>query len=160
MTSDLLTLAQADAAPAGGAEIFQVVVATGGALLLTAVLLVVGLGHRSGRIGLLRWADEISRRVGSGLPGWAGLPALLALVTLLPALFGLAWDESLHIDDGRDPGPLANPSHYLLLGGLFGIFTAGWIACVMPAPGERPSPAAVRLGPDWYAPIGGVLVLA
>jgi hypothetical protein len=160
MNPSFLPLAQAESAPAGGAEIFQVVVATGGALLLTAGLLVVGLGHRSGRIGLLNWADRMSRRLGGDLPGWAGLPAAIALVTLLPALFGLSWDESLHIDDGRDPGPLANPSHYLLLGGLFGIFTAGWIAVVMPARGERPSPAAVRIGPDWYAPVGGVMLLA
>ena len=154
----LLFLAKADA-PAGGAELFQVVVATGGALVMTAVLLVLGLGHRAGRVPLLRWADEVSRKVGGNLPGWAGLPSALALVTLLPALFGLAWDEALHIDNGRDPGPLANPSHYLLLGGLFGIFSAGWLACVMPAPGERPSPAAVRITGDWHAPLGGVLVL-
>jgi hypothetical protein len=160
MTTALLTLAQAEPAPAGGAELFQVVVATGGALVLTAALLVVGLGHRSGRIGLLRWADSLSRRLGDDLPGWAGVPAAIALVTLLPALFGLTWDEALHIDDGRDPGPLANPSHYLLLGGLFGIFTAGWIAVVMPEPGERPSPAAVRIAPGWYAPVGGVMLLA
>ncbi len=145
--------------PAAGAEIFQVVLATGGALVLTAVLLYIGLGHRSGRVGLLGWADRVTRRVGGNLPGWAGVPAFIALVTLLPALFGLAWDESLHINDGRDAGPLANPSHYLLLGGLFGIFAAGWLACVMPKPGERPSPAAVRITGDWYAPIGGVLVL-
>ncbi len=160
MNPSFLPLAQAESAPAGGAELLQVVVATGGALMLTAGLLVVGLGHRSGRIGVLNWADRISRRLGGDLPGWAGLPAAIALVTLLPALFGLSWDESLHIDDGRDPGPLANPSHYLLLGGLFGIFTAGWIAVVMPARGERPSPAAVRIGPDWYAPVGGVMLLA
>lgn len=155
-----LVLAQAGDAPAAGAELAQVVIATGGALVLTAALLVIGLGHRSGRIGLLRWADMLSRRLGGELPGWAGVPAAMAVVTLLPALFGLAWDEALHIDDGRDPGPLANPSHYLLLGGLFGIFSAGWLACVMPAPGERPSPAAVRITGDWHAPIGGVLVLA
>jgi len=160
MHAGLLILAQAESAPAGGAELLQVALATGGAIVLTAVLLVVGLGHRSGRIGLLRWADGLSRRLGGDLPGWAGLPAALALVTLLPALFGLSWDESLHIDDGRDPGPLANPSHYLLLGGLFGIFTAGWIAVAMPAPGERPSPTAVRIGPGWYAPVGGVMLLA
>ena len=30
------------------------------------------------------------------------------------------WDISLHIDNGRDPGPLANPAHYLILVGLYG----------------------------------------
>ena len=71
MLDTTLTLAQAESAPAGGAELVQVVIATGGALILTVALLVIGLGHRSGRIGLLRWADELSRRVGGNLPGWA-----------------------------------------------------------------------------------------
>jgi hypothetical protein len=145
--------------PAAGAEIGQVVIATAGALVMTAILVWLGTAYRSGRGGLLEWVDRTSRSIG-GLPGWAGAPALLALLTLVPALFGLAWDESLHIDDGRDPGPLANPSHYLLLGGLFGIFTAGWIAVVATPPGKRPSPSAIRITGSWYAPVGGVLTLS
>ena len=151
-------LAVANDPPAAGAELGQVVIATGGALVMTAILVWIGTAYRSGRGGLLAWVDRTSRSIG-GLPGWAGAPALLALVTLVPALFGLAWDESLHIDDGRDPGPLANPSHYLLLGGLFGIFTAGWIAVVATTPGKRPSPSAIRITDTWYAPVGGVLTL-
>ena len=46
------------------------------------------------------------------------------------------WDISLHIDDGRDPGPLANPAHYLILVGLFGVFAAGVLAMGMPR--EKP----------------------
>ena len=42
------------------------------------------------------------------------------------------WDISLHIDDGRDAGPLANPAHYLILFGLYGIFAAGFLAIVLP----------------------------
>ena len=152
-------LAVASDPPAAGAELGQVVIATGGALVMTAILVWLGTAYRSGRGGLLEWVDRTSRSIG-GLPGWAGAPALLALLTLVPALFGLAWDESLHIDDGRDPGPLANPSHYLLLGGLFGIFTAGWIAVVATPPGKRPSPSAIRITDSWYAPVGGVLTLA
>ena len=68
------------------------------------------------------------------------------------------WDISLHIDNGRDAGPLANPAHYFILGGLFGIFTAGFLAMVLPR--ERPSAVAVRLGRDWWAPLGGVLICA
>ena len=68
------------------------------------------------------------------------------------------WDISLHIDNGRDPGPLANPAHYFILAGLFGIFTAGFIAIVLPR--ERPSEVAIRLGRDWWAPLGGVLICA
>ena len=144
--------------PAAGAELAQVAIATGGALVMTVILVWIGTAYRSGRGGLLEWVDRTSRSLG-GLPGWAGAPALLALVTLVPALFGLAWDESLHIDDGRDPGPLANPSHYLLLGGLFGIFAAGWIATVATPRGRPPSPSAVRITDTWYAPVGGLLTL-
>jgi hypothetical protein len=118
---------------------------------------VLGSGHRSGRIGVLaRAAGHIERQ--SGLPGWVALPALIATASLITAVFGMYWDISLHIDNGRDPGPLANPAHYFILLGLFGIFTAGFIAIVLPT--ERPSGSAVRLTGDWHAPLGGVLICA
>ena len=68
------------------------------------------------------------------------------------------WDISLHIDDGRDAGPLANPAHYLILVGLYGIFAAGFLAIVLPE--GRPSRAAVRISGDWYAPLGGIAMMA
>lgn len=126
------------------------------AIVLTSSLLVLGLGHRAGRIGVLRRVGGLAERA-LGLPAWAALPLAIATPTLLMALFGLTWDESLHLDDGRDPGPLANPSHYFLLVGLFGIFVAGWLSLVLPERGMRPGPAAVRLAPGWYVPVGGVL---
>jgi hypothetical protein len=70
------------------------------------------------------------------------------------------WDISLHIDQGRDPGPLANPAHYFILAGLFGIFVAGFLAIVLPEPGEKPTRSSVRIAPDWYAPVGGVVLMA
>ena len=143
--------------PAGGAAVGQIVIATTGASLLTAALLVLGMGHRSGRITLLgRWAAMFERV--SGMPGWVALPSGLATLSLVTAVFGMYWDIALHIDVGRDEGPLANPAHYFILLGLFGIFSAGFFAMVLPK--ERPSATAVRLGPDWYAPLGGVLVCA
>ena len=48
------------------------------------------------------------------------------------------WDISLHIGVGRDEGPLANPAHYFILIGLFGIFAAGFFAMVLPK--EKPEP--------------------
>ena len=68
------------------------------------------------------------------------------------------WDISIHIDQGRDPGPLANPAHYFILAGLFGIFSAGFFAMVLPK--ERPSGVAIRIGRDWWAPLGGVMICA
>src|SRR3954452_17367107 len=91
----------------------------------------------------------------SGLPGWAALPAGLAGGSLLVALLGMYWDISLHIDQGRDPGPLANPAHYLILVGLYGVFAAGCLPLALPE--EKPGPAAIRITRDWYVPVGGVL---
>ncbi|MDQ2676476.1 MAG: hypothetical protein M3Y34_06675, partial [Actinomycetota bacterium] len=152
-------LAQAteEAPPAGGAAIGQVVIATAGALILTAALLYFGLGHRSGKVPWLGRLAGFSERV-SGLPGWAALPSAIAAGSLLLAFLGFLWDVSIHIDTGRDEGPLANPSHYLILGGLFGIFTAGFVACVLPL--EKPSRSAVRVVGDWHAPLGGVVMTA
>ncbi|MGH2954231.1 MAG: hypothetical protein ACRDK9_09455 [Solirubrobacterales bacterium] len=146
-----------DTSPAGGAEIVEVVIATGGALIATAALLVLGWAHRTGRTDLLRRVAELIGR-GAGLAPWAALPAILATGSLLTALLGMYWDISLHIDDGRDAGPLANPAHYLILFGLFGIFAAGFLAIVLPE--ERPSRGAVRIAGDWYAPLGGIAMLA
>jgi hypothetical protein len=152
-----LALAADPAPPAGGAAIDQVVIATVGAMVVTTGVLLLGIGHRTGRIGLLSWGAGISERL-SGLPGWAALPAALITVSLVTALFGMLWDISLHIDDGRDEGPLANPAHYFILIGLFGIFASGFIAMVLPK--GRPSASAIRIAGDWYAPLGGVLIAA
>src|SRR4051812_17823708 len=152
-----LLAAASSSPPAGGAAVGQVVGVSLAAMVLTSVLLLVGMGHRNGRVPLLGKLADFSGRV-SGLPGWAALPAALAGGSLLCAAFGLYWDVSLHIDDGRDPGPLANPSHYFILAGLFGIFSAGWLAIVLPE--GKPSPAAVKITRDWHAPIGGILLMA
>src|SRR5919106_1660303 len=132
-----------DTPPAGGAEIVEVVIATEGALLATAALLLLGWAHRTGRTDLLRRVAEAMGR-GAGLAPWAALPALLAAGSLLVALLGMYWDISLHIDDGRDAGPLANPAHYLILFGLFGVFAAGVIGMALPRD-EKPGPKPVKL---------------
>jgi hypothetical protein len=151
----LFLLAQADP-PAGGAAIGQVVLAT---VLVTAILgglAVLVRRHRAGRETSLGRAAALSGRV-AGLPGWAALPSAISAVSLILALFGMYWDISLHIDQGRDEGPLANLAHYPILFGLIGVFVAGWLAIALPREG-RPGPAPIRLGPGWYAPVGGVLI--
>src|SRR3712207_8752044 len=82
----------------------------------------------------------------------------MATASLITAVFGMYWDIALPIAVGRDEGPLANPAHYFILAGLFGIFTAGFVAMVLPK--EKPSAASIRLGKDWHAPLGGVLICA
>jgi len=143
--------------PAGGAPVGDVVLATGGAIVLSVLLLAVGLAHRGGRFRVLeRAGDWCERRW--GLPGWSSLPGAISLVSLLVALVGMYWDISLHIDQGRDPGPLANPAHYLILAGLFGVFAAGFLSIVLPR--ERPGASAVTIDRSWAAPVGGVLLFA
>src|SRR3954465_10049273 len=143
--------------PAGGAAIGQVILATSIAAIATAGLLWLVTTYRQRRGTVLERVADFSERV-SGLPSWAALPAGVAGVTLLVALLGMYWDISLHIDNGRDPGPLANPAHYLILFGLYGIFASGVLAMALPK--ERPGKAAIRIREDWYAPVGGVLIAA
>jgi len=154
--AQLAATAQA-APPAGGAALDQIVIATVAASLVSAALVYAGFSHRSGRFDGLRrlaaWAERIS-----GYPGWVAVPAAIATTSLLTAVFGMYWDIALHIGVGRDEGPLANPAHYFILAGLFGIFAAGFIAMVLPE--GRPSSTAIRLGPEWHAPLGGVLICA
>jgi hypothetical protein len=157
MNFDFATILAAAAPPAGGAEIAQIVIATTAATIVTCALLYLGLGHRSGRVKVLQRLADHSERV-SGFPGWVAFPSAVATVSLLTAVFGMYWDISVHIDNGRDAGPLANPAHYFILAGLFGIFSAGFFAMVLPR--ERPSTVAIRLGRDWWAPLGGVLICA
>src|SRR4051794_34806240 len=149
-------LAAADTRPAGGAAIGEVIIASIIGLGLTALVLGLVWLHRSGRSQILTKAGT---RLGkaTGVPPWVALPTVLTTASLLCALFGMLWDISLHIDVGRDPGPLANPAHYFILFGLFGVFAGGIFACAMPM-GEKPGPAAVRFIKGWDVPVGGVLL--
>ncbi len=146
-----------EAPPAGGAALDQVIIATTGGVLVTLVVLALCAGHRSGRIGLLALGDRISTRW-AGMPGWAGVPSGLAVTVLPTTLFGLQWDESLHIAQGRDEGPLANPSHYFLLAGIFAAFAAGVIGIAMAD--ERVPRSGIRIADGWRAPLGAVLTAA
>ena len=142
---------------AGGAAIGQVVIAT---VMVSGILGAIAYflwQHRSGRSNFLaRIADRLGETL--GLPHWVALPSIVLVISLLSAVFGVYWDVSIHIDQGRDDGPLANLAHYPILFGLIGCLAAGWLAIALPRPGERPGPAAVKLADDWYAPVGGVVV--
>ena len=144
--------------PAGGADIGEVVLATALGLGLTVVLLALVWAHRTRRTTVLTRAGD---RIGSsgGVPAWVALPTVLTTLSLLTALLGMLWDIALHIGDGRDEGPLANPAHFLILFGLFGVFAGGVLACSMPLD-EKPGPASVRFVKGWHVPVGGILLTA
>ena len=145
---------------AGGASAEDLGVAGGIAGFAIIVLLLGGLGHRSGLIPTLTWFEGFSERV-SGQPAWASLPCGLAIISLISAVFGLYWDVSMHIDDGRDTSVWGNPGHFFILGGLYGIFAAGFFAICLGREerADRPGPTAIRISKDWYAPLGGVLMM-
>ena len=151
-------LLAAETRPAGGAALGEVVLATGIGLGLTALLLGLVFVHRTRRSTAL---TRIGTRLGSatGAPAWVALPTILATLSLLTALLGMLWDIALHIGVGRDEGPLANPAHFLILFGLFGVFAAGVLACAMPLD-EKPGPAAVPFLRGWDVPVGGILITA
>jgi hypothetical protein len=144
------------AAPAGGAAIGQVIGATAGAIVASAVLIWIIWAHRAGRIGWLGRFAGLTERA-TGLPGWASLPATVLGTALLIAVFGMYWDISIHLDKGRDPGPLANPAHYFILVGLFGVLVCGALSVALAR--RRPSEVAIELSHSWWAPLGAVLVL-
>jgi hypothetical protein len=143
--------------PAGGAAAAEAIGATVGALVVTTLIALVIAGHRSGRI---RFLDRLARffERQTGLPGWAALPSTVLAISLLTAVLGMYWDISLHIDNGRDDGPLANPAHYLILVGLYGVLVAGVLSMALAR--ERPSASAVHLGAGLWAPAGGLMIAA
>ncbi|MGW0181425.1 hypothetical protein [Nocardia sp. NPDC003345] len=140
----------------GGAAWDQVAIMSGSAGVIALVLLWIGYLHRTRRI---TWLQRLADRLGRifNRPGWVALPLAMFLATILTALLGFIWDVSLHIGNGRDEGPLANPAHYFILAGLFFLFTAGMSAIVLPLD-EKPGAAAVRITRTWYAPVGGILL--
>src|SRR5919107_4268166 len=144
--------------PAGGAAIGEAIGATAAAGVATALIAILIAGHRSGRIDWLARGARASERL-TGLPGWAALPLMLLNVSLLTAVLGMYWDISLHIDNGRDPGPLANPAPYLILIGLYGVLVAGVLSMAL-AGTEKPSRTAIHIGGGWWAPVGGLMMAA
>lgn len=161
MTLDpLIILARADAADpsAGGGPVEQLIFATVVAVLLFGGITWLALGYRRGKSQWLTKAGEFASRR-TGLPGWAAFPLGVLAFSLVLAVLGLYWDIGIHIQNGRDKGPLSSMAHYPIMFGLFGALSAGILAMVMPKPGTKPSPWAVRVAEGWYAPVGGVLLV-
>ena len=142
--------------PAGGAALHEILWASGVAAVIFVALGLFGAAHRAGRTTMLTKTGAFAARV-SGLPAWSALPAAVAGGALLLAVFGFYWDVASHIDDGRDPGPFANPSHYFIIFGLLGIAVAGYLGALLG--GDRQSPTAVRVREGWSVPLGSVLLM-
>jgi hypothetical protein len=151
-----LTSLIAAAKPAGGAPVQDLIPAALVGAVLTALVLAIGLGHRTGRVRVIGKAATLAEKV-IPVPGWAALPVLVTLGSLGIAAFGFFWDVATHIDNGRDVGPFANVSHYPILAGLAGVAFAGFLAAVLGA--DARDRAAIEWAPGWRIPLGGALLL-
>jgi hypothetical protein len=148
------TLIGASSPPAGGAATSDVIYATAGAMVASVLLFGPVILYKLGRFPALGRLAGVAERA-TKLPGWAALPVTVLGVMLLIAVFGMYWDISLHIDQGRDPGPLANPAHYFILAGLFGVLLAGVLGIALP---KGPTRTSFELAPGWHAPVGALMI--
>ncbi len=151
MLLTLLTMAPEEAPTAGGAAFDEIIIA---GAMATAVMLPfawITLRERQGHATLVgRLADRVSKL--DGLPRWCGLPIYLCIVSLLSAAFGVWWDVPIHMQNGRDEGPLANPSHYFIFIGILGFLHAGILSLAL---ARDPLPRrTVKLAKSWHAPMG------
>lgn len=151
----MVTLLAAGTKPAAGAALDQVFIGAGIFLVLFGITFALAWRERHGKSSVIGWAG---RRISSinNIPAWATFPQVFLTGSLLVAVFGMYWDISIHIDYGRDPGPLANPAHYWILFGLFGIVASGVAAAAL---ARDPLPArTLRLTDNWRIPLGSVAI--
>jgi hypothetical protein len=142
--------------PSGGAAFDEILIA---GALVTAIYIPLGwflMRERGGHATVIgRLADASSRK--TGLPRWAVLSMPLAVVSLITAAFGVYWDVPIHMHNGRDEGPLANPSHYPILFGILGFLAAGVISAAL---AKDPLPRrTARFSRTWNVPMGAMVLL-
>ncbi len=155
----MFPLAQADPA-GGGAPLDELALIAGITWTLTALVIWMSVAYRRGGARPLRRLEHAVERL-VGLPGWAALPGAGAVLCATVTIIGATWDIGLHIDVGRDEGPLGTLAHYPLLFGLFTSFLMGVLAIGMaPEDPRRASPVAYRLAGVGPVPAAGILLLA
>lgn len=155
----LLTLPAAAAEAGGGAPLDQMAIVGGATSVLGLALLVSLFNYRRGRAPLMRRIEAGFERA-LGLPGWSALPGLSTIAFAVITILGATWDIGLHIDVGRDEGPLGTAAHYPLLLGLFGMFLMGVLAIgLAPDDPRKSSSVALRIPGFGAVPAAGVLLL-
>lgn len=154
-------LAVAEPANAGdGAPLWQLGVITAFISIVAGAMTSLAMAYRAGR------APRLRRLVGRteqlvGLPGWAAVPGFASIGAATLIITSATWDIGLHIDVGRDSGPLGTLAHYPLLFGLLGVFLMGILAIGL-APRDRrsSSPVAFNVPGLGLIPAASMLLLA
>lgn len=148
-------LAAPETPPAAGAAVGEILVA--GAIAGVVILFFgwVVLRERAERPTFVsRLADRLADLV--KLPRWVALPAALGLGSVALAGWGVWWDVPIHMQNGRDEGPLANPSHYPIFLGILGFCHAGILSMGL---ARDPLPRhTLRLSASWRVPLGAVVI--
>ncbi|SDI64292.1 hypothetical protein SAMN05192558_106148 [Actinokineospora alba] len=152
-----MTLAHADTPPAGGAPVLQILIALGMFAAVFIPLTIFAVREVRGRKTALGGLADFAARI-TGLPRWAPLPMAVAFASGMSALIGVYWDVPIHMELGRDEGPLANPSHYPIYFGLVGIFASGIISAALSV--RDMPPGGLKIGPNLRIPRGSVLMMA
>ena len=142
-------------APAGGVPTQDLIPAAIVGTVLVAAVAFFGWAHRAGATDLLNAGGRLAQRV-TGLPPFAAIPLAIVGSSLLIAVFGFYWDVSTHIDNGRDPGPFANPSHWFIIVGLLGIALAGVLSLLLGV--DEDHPTGIRIREGWHVAIGSILL--
>ncbi|WP_320671333.1 hypothetical protein [Patulibacter defluvii] len=152
-------LAQAAPSSVNGAPLEQIAIVGVGTTVVTLLTLWLVVAYRAGRARPLRAVGGLAERV-LGIPAWSAVPAIAGIAFIFLALFGVTWDVALHIDQGRDEGPLGTAAHYPILLGLLGLFQAALLAIGMaPAKKAHASRASLRIRGLWPVPISAALML-
>ncbi len=151
----------AEPANAGdGAPLWQLGVITIFISLVAGAITSLSMSYRAGRAPRLRkLVGGVERLV--GLPGWAAVPGFASIGSAALIITSATWDIGLHIDVGRDSGPLGTTAHYPLLFGLLGVFLMGILAIGL-APRDRKSssPVAFNVPGLGLIPAASMLLLA
>jgi len=148
--------AAAAAPSAAGAPFDQILVVTAFTSVVYGAVAWIVLRERAGHATYVgRVAAALGDRL--GLPRWFALPQLVTLAGIVSGVVGLYWDVSYHLANGRDEGPLANPSHYFIFLGLVAIFAGAALGCGL-ATEDLPR-RTVRIGRSWRSPIGPLVSL-
>lgn len=149
-----LSIASGAAPSAGGAGGADVLIAMGIAAVFYGVTCWVILRERTGHPTLVgRASDSLGRVV--GLPAWAAIPVVIMLPVWLVAA-AVYWDVPLHLQQGRDEGALANPSHYPIFLALLFFNCLGLLVMAL---AKDPLPRhTLRLAPGWRVPWSSVIL--
>ncbi len=144
--------------PAGGAPIADILIVGGGISAVTFVLLAFIIAYRRGGAPRFRrFEGRVEQAL--GIPGWAAIPGIGGIACALLTIWGATWDIGLHIDVGRDEGPLGTAAHYPLLFGLIGMFLMGVLSVgLAPRKASRSSSVAFHLRGVGTVPASALLL--